>query len=129
MFLAEGSLTQNTRIITRKISFCLPDHKYGNFCNNRARSLLDFRNYLFFIGAEAQHSQGAAGSAAGGRGELGGGAGLGRGRYGERLTGHSVAEGVGEVLLHLLPLSLLDVILSRVFQVSLNLRRSRMIRM
>lgn len=81
--------------------------------------------YLFFVGAQTEHCKRAAGSAAGSRGQFRGGAWLRCRRCGQGVTGHLVAEGVGEVLFDLLPLSLLDVVFRWIFQVSLNLRTEK----
>lgn len=78
--------------------------------------------HLLFVGAQAEHGQWAAGSAAGCRLERGGGSGLRRGGGAQRLIGQFVPQGGGEVVFNLLSLGGLDVVPSGVLQVGLNLQ-------
>jgi len=103
----------------KKISLNPPHYWQYTFYNRKIWS--GFSLYLFFVRSKAEHSQRAAGSATDSRGQLRGRGRLGRRRCCQRLNGYFIAKGVREVLLHLLLLSLLDVVLCRVFQVSLNL--------
>jgi hypothetical protein len=85
--------------------------------------------YLLFVGAQAEHSQWAAGRATGCRLKRGGGAGLRRWGGAQRLIVQFVPQGGGEVVFNLLSLGGLDVIPCWVLQVCLNLQEREMVRL
>lgn len=84
--------------------------------------------YIFFVvvvGSQVEQGHGAVGGTVCRRNPLRGRAGLWHGGQPQTDSHRRVTQSGGEVLLHLLPLSLLDVVLGGVLQVGLHLRKER----
>lgn len=77
--------------------------------------------YFFLVGADVEQRHRTIRGAAGSRGHFWGRTGLGGGGQRQGLRNRLVSQSGGEVLLHLLPLCLLDVVLGGVLQVGLHL--------